>query len=474
MKNFILLALAFILSASTYAQHVIGNTTLTEREVVGNLDVPWEIKWGPDDHLWVTERNGIVSRVNVSDGTKYEILDLSDVLYDSNESGLLGMEIHPDFNNGAPYVFLAYTYGPSNNPLEKIVAYEYDSANDILINEDILIDNIDANSTHIGCRLLALDDLTMLITTGDAQQWNLSQNINEITGKTLRISINHLDGSFGEPAADNPNPNSMVYTIGHRNAQGLAIGPNNIIYSSEHGPNNDDELNIIYADANYGWPNVQGFCDNISVDFYYAEELSSSYTETDYCNDYSITEPLWSSGTTTIATSDIIWYDHPAIPEFQNSLLMTVLKDKKLVRFQFSEDGETITAEDDFFSNTWGRLRDICFSPDGKIYIATNGSNWPSQGPNEIIELSNEAYTPNNISENTLQLGRIYPNPTLANETITFPIPTGEYPLTITDVRGKLIEKNTLKGNAYHLNGSLNKGIYFLQVGKYKGKLIIQ
>ena len=102
-------------------------------------------------------------------------------------------------------------------------------------------------------------------------------------------------------------------------------------------------------------------------------------------------EPL-ANWTPTIAPSDIIWYDHPAIPEFQNTLLMTVLKDKMLVQFEFSEDGQSVTSETEFFEYKWGRLRDICVSDDGKIYLATNGNTWPSQPPNEIIELSNADY----------------------------------------------------------------------------------
>ena len=104
------------------AQHQVGSTTLEEREVVDGLDVPWEIKWGPDNFLWVTERSGLVSRIDVETGEKYIILDISDDIYDSNEAGLLGMEIHPDFNNGSPYVFLAYTY-VSQGAKEKIVYY---------------------------------------------------------------------------------------------------------------------------------------------------------------------------------------------------------------------------------------------------------------------------------------------------------------------------------------------------------------
>jgi|TARA_B100000530_G_scaffold318267_1_gene249874 glucose/arabinose dehydrogenase len=386
MRN--ILMLFIFIGGFLNAQHQVGSTTLEEREVVDGLDVPWEIKWGPDNFLWVTERSGLVSRIDVETGEKYIILDISDDIYDSNEAGLLGMEIHPDFNNGSPYVFLAYTY-VSQGAKEKIVYYEYDFDADALINEEVLLDGIDGNSTHIGCRLMALDDLTMLITTGDAQEWLLSEDVTELTGKTLRMSINMNDGTVGQPPLDNPISGNLVWSWGHRNAQGLAMGPNGIIYSSEHGPSNDDELNILVANSNYGWPNVQGYCDNQWVDYGYAEYLSGNYTEIDYCNDNNVVDAIWSSGSTTIAPSDIIWYDHPSIPEFQNSLLMTVLKNKMLVRFEFSDDGQEMTSYTELFNNEWGRLRDICVSPDGKIYLATNGYSWPSQGPNEIIELYN-------------------------------------------------------------------------------------
>ena len=405
MKNFLIVFI--VIAGVLNAQVQVGLTTLEEREVVNGLDVPWEIKWGPDDYIWVTERSGIVSRINVETGEKHVILDIQNVVWDSNEAGLLGMEIHPDFNNGAPFVFLAYTY-LSGGAKEKIVCYEYDSGSDQLINEVVLLDGLDGNSTHIGCRLMALDDLTMLITTGDAQEWELSEDVSELTGKTLRMSINTVDGTSGQAPDDNPLPGSLVWSWGHRNAQGLAMGPNGVIYSSEHGPSNDDELNILEAGFNYGWPNVQGYCDNQWVDYYYASALSGNYSETDYCDDNNIVDAVWSSGSSTIATSDIIWYDHPAIPEFQNTLLMTVLKDKMLVRFEFSDDGQEVMGYTEFFNNEWGRLRDICISPDGKIYLATNGYSWPSQGPNEIIELSNPDFNNSEIIESVLKEKLLY------------------------------------------------------------------
>ena len=140
MKKIIIIIM--LCGSFVQAQLQVGSTILEEREVVDGLDVPWEIKWGPDNFIWVTERPGIVSRINVETGDKHVILDIQSSVWDSNEAGLLGMEIHPDFNNGAPYVFLAYTY-LSGGAKEKIVCYEYDENADQLINEVVLLDGLD-------------------------------------------------------------------------------------------------------------------------------------------------------------------------------------------------------------------------------------------------------------------------------------------------------------------------------------------
>jgi len=356
----------------------VGNTTLNVREVINNLSIPWEIKWGPDGYIWMTERPGIVSRVNVESGEKKVILDIQDLTYSSytnSEAGLLGFEFHPSFTSNK-ILFLVYTYTTSSGQIkERLVSYNYDETLDKLKNEEILIDNINGWTTHVGCRILALDDNTILISTGDAQDQSSSQNLSELTGKILRVDVS--EDNFGGIPSDNPDTSSYVYSWGHRNAQGLELAPNGIVYSSEHGPQNDDELNILMPNRNYGWPSVHGFCD--------------APNETNFCNANDVVEPLvnW---TPTIAPSDIIWYDHPSIPEFQNTLLMTVLKNKMLVKFDFSDDGLSVINQTEYFNNMWGRLRDICVSPDGRIYLATSGYSWPSQPPNEIIELSNNSY----------------------------------------------------------------------------------
>ena len=445
MKKITIILLLLFISNITFSQETVqvGDTELEVREVIGNLDVPWEIKWGPDSNgeqnfIWITERAGIVSRINVESGEKIEILNLTSIVTTESESGMLGMEFHPDFENNST-VFIVYTYYQGWNIKERLSAFSYNSNLEILENEQILIDGITGYSTHNGSRIHALEDNTLLMSTGDAQNQSDSQNVNILTGKTLRIDIS--ESNFGGVPSDNPIPGSYVWSWGHRNAQGIEVAPNGIIYSSEHGPQNDDELNILEPNRNYGWPNVMGFCDGFS--------------EQAFCDENNVVEPLvnW---TPTIAPSDIIWYDHPSIPEFQNTLLMTVLKDKMLVRFEFSEDGTQVINQTEFFNYEWGRLRDICVSPDGKIYLATNGSSWPSQPPNEIIELSNANFNTSSINNNFSLSNNIKVIKTEGKINIESP----KCNVSIFDSTGKLIfqEKN-------HKNSSIS--IKHLSTGLY-------
>lgn len=416
MKRHLIVCLVCFTSLNTFAQINVGNTTLQVREVIGNLDIPWEIKWGYDGFIWMTERPGIVSRVNVETGEKNVILDIQNTVYSgNNEAGLLGMEFHPEFSTNH-ILFMTYTFIQGNQIKERLSSFTYNVNSETLENEQILLNNINGYTTHIGSRILALEDLTILISTGDAQDQPASQDVDELTGKILRMDIS--ENNFGGIPADNPIPNSYVWSWGHRNAQGLELAPNGIIYSSEHGPTTDDELNILVPNRNYGWPYVQGFCDEP--------------TETDFCEQNNVVEPLvnW---TPTIAPSDIIWYDHPAIPEFQNTLLMTVLKNKMLVRFEFSEDGQSVTNQTEFFQYEWGRLRDICVSPDGKIYLATNGNTWPSQPPNEIIELSNANYYVDVTEIKSKANKKIKKYFDLLGKTITYPIKSGIYLILFDD-----------------------------------------
>ena len=323
--------------------------SIKDSVLVKNLNYPWELVWGPDNHIWMTERGGKVSRVNPTTGAVTLLINITDVV-SNGEGGLLGMALHPSFSTD-PYVYLAYDYDSSEGYREKIVRYTYNGKS--LTSPLTLLDNIQASYIHNGCRLLIVGQ-KLFITTGDASNQSLPQNKNTLNGKIMRIN---LDGSI---PSDNPFPNNPVWSYGHRNAQGLVYA-NNIMYSSEHGPANDDEINIIEKGRNYGWPNVEGFCNTSS--------------ERTFCSANNIKEPI-KTWTPTAAVCGMDHYNSDRIPEWKNSLLVVALKNARLYQMKLGADNKSIVSTNEYFTNVYGRLRDVCVAPSGKVYICTsNGGN---------------------------------------------------------------------------------------------------
>lgn len=317
---------------------------------------PWELVWGPDQFIWTTERGGRVSRINPATSERTTVYTVPDV-ESMGEGGLLGMVLHPQFASN-PFVYLSYNYNGLNGYKEKVVRYRYNGTT--LTTPLILIDNIDAAGIHNGSRLLIWDN-KLFITTGDAANQSLAQNTSALNGKVLRIN---LDGSI---PADNPFPNSRTWSWGHRNAQGLVLVGSKL-FSSEHGPDSDDEINIIERGRNYGWPQVRGFCDGSS--------------EQSFCNANNVKEPL-RAWTPTAALCGMDYYNADLIPQWKNSLLVVALKNSRLYQLKLNEEQTGIAETAEYFTDTYGRLRDLCIAPDGKVYISTsNGSN------DKIIEVS--------------------------------------------------------------------------------------
>lgn len=464
IKNFTAIVSFFaastMLCSSQPSTVTVGNTTLDVRVVIqgtnssNGVDIPWEIQWGPDDYIWMTERYGRVSRLNPETGARTTILDLTSTVYDNSESGLLGLVLHPDFEN-TPQVFLAYTYY-SGGIKERIVRYDYNASNNSLENPLTLIEGINGNTTHIGCRLMFLPDNTLLATTGDYQNLNSPQNDNSLSGKVLRMNT---DGSI---PADNPfGSNSYVYSKGHRNAQGMVLAPNGNLYSSEHGPSTNDELNIIVAGGNYGWPDVEGYCNQSS-------EMTACNSMTNYQDPLTI----WFENS-TIAPSDLVWYDHPAIPEWQGKLLMTVLKNKHLKEIEVDNaDGTTVVSETIWFQNTFDRLRDICVAPDGRVFLATSGTSWSNNNPfsHSIVELKNSAYTPTGIARNETVRLKIYPNPASGNVNVDLPEEAVGTTYRIHDGFGNLVAEGVVATTKQQIDmNRFAAGVYTFSILTEKG-----
>ncbi|MDB5505363.1 MAG: L-sorbosone dehydrogenase, partial [Devosia sp.] len=266
------------------------------RVVATGLEGPWEVTWGPDDSLWVTERvGGRITRINPVDGTKTTAIDIAEVSAPGGQDGLLGLALHPELltGTGNDYVYAAYTYvdkarGPDEtvadpyNPYRflyaKIVRLSYDAATGLLRDPVDLIAGLPASSDHNSGRLKIGPDGKLFYTIGDGGKNQLGNwcipieaqriptaeelsagNFIAYQGKSLRLE---LDGSI---PADNPEIDgvrSHVFTYGHRNMQGIAFAPDGTLYASEQGPKTDDEVNILVGGDNYGWPHVAGFRDD--------------------------------------------------------------------------------------------------------------------------------------------------------------------------------------------------------------------
>ena len=349
----IFLVVLFITSCNKKKSNGDTVTGESTRVVKQDLQFPWEILWGPDDHLWFTEREGKISKMNPATGAIVFSATISGVV-SQGEGGLLGLALHPDFiNNGLLYI--VYNYNTSSGYREKLVRYTL--SNNSLTNPTTLIENIPASSIHNGSRIRVMNEsngVKIYFTTGDASNASAAQDVNSWSGKVMRLNA---DGTI---PADNPIANNPLWSYGHRNPQGLVF-VNNKLYESEHGPNIEDELNIIEKGRNYGWPAVNGPCDG---------------SETSFCTTNNIKEPIWSSGNNTIAVCGIDYYNSDKIPTWKNSILMTTLKDASLRQLKLSSDGNSVVSNSIFFKDTYGRIRDICISPAGNVYLCTsNGGN---------------------------------------------------------------------------------------------------
>lgn len=433
----------------------LDSTLLTATDVATGLVVPWEVKYGPDDHLWVTERRGNILRINPENGNIVTILNhQSTVTGGNSEYGMLGMALHPDFLN-TPLLYVVYCYDQSGIR-ERLSSFEWNGTE--LVNETILFDEIQGGNIHDGSRLLITTDNKILMTTGDRGNSSLSQNKNSLNGKILRLN---LDGSIPD---DNPDPASYVYSFGHRNPQGLTYGPNGQIYSSEHGAQQSDEFNLIGPDTNYGWPNVQGACNTAA--------------EQTFCNENAVREPLIEFSPCA-AVNDIVYYDHPAIPEWEGKMLMAVLggfalSDSRLSVMTFNDDGTAILNEDQYLDNL-GRLRDVAINPHtGSVYVATNGPFYPGSGPNRIIEYRNEAYVPNSVgAPNTNnQFIRVFPNPVIDQLQLQLSPNFAGQQLEVISFNGQVIQQLTIQSEQLQIDvKSWTPGMYFLRASNEEGMI---
>ena len=392
------------------------------RVVATGLEGPWEVTWGPDQHLWVTERSGKrVVRINPVTGARDVLVTIPEVFQAVTQDGLLGMAFHPDFLrvNANNFVYVAFTYdgdaGPAAAARMMVRRYRYDPAARTLSEPTTVIDNLPAHNDHLGGRLAIGPDRRLYLSIGDqGSNWmgnrcnaNHAQDLPTVAdvkagnrsayqGKILRME---LDGSV---PIDNPlieGVRSHIYSVGHRNPLGLVFGPAGL-YDSEHGPEVDDEVNLIVAGRNYGWPRVAGFKDDKV--YTYADWTTSTpscaslpeggvppasvvrQTESSFTSS-AFTPPVHTFftvdsppdgqlGRATIAPGGIdIVVRGKGVPGWNDSLLVLSMVRGVVYRLPLAADGRSAQGQPVETFRTLNRYRDIAVHPDQRVfYLATD------------------------------------------------------------------------------------------------------
>jgi aldose sugar dehydrogenase len=332
--------------------------------VVEGLETVWDMTWGPDGILWISERGGRISRVDVAARTVERVGQLQ--VTERGESGLMGLALHPDFP-AAPWVYAVHSYSAGGGIRNRLVRMRWEGGR--LGAPQTLLDDVPGGTNHDGSRLAFGPDGMLYMTTGDAGSARLAQDRGSLAGKILRLTPE------GRPAPGNPFGDA-IFSLGHRNPQGLVFHPETgALYASEHGPDTDDEVNLIERGRNYGWPDVRGFCDSAS--------------ERAFCAANAVVEPV-EAWTPTVAVAGADFYRGDRFPEWRGSLLVTALRGESLFRLTLTPDGRRAASSERLLQGELGRIRDVAVGPDGAVYLATSnrdGRGRPARGDDRIVRL---------------------------------------------------------------------------------------
>lgn len=323
---------------------------VTASEVVGGLDRPWDVAFTPDGRAFLTEQDtGRVLELRdeggVSEVHRFDVAA-------AGEGGLLGLAVSPDYSEDG--LLYAYMSTDSDN---RVVRFSPGGS------AEAVVTGIPHGTIHNGGRIAFGPDDLLYIGTGDAGEGSRSQDPESLGGKILRVDP---DGS-----APTGNPfGTAVYSLGHRNVQGLSWDSDGQLYASEFGPDADDEINRIMAGGNYGWPEVTGTTDS--------DEFI---------------DPVYVQQPPDASWSGMAFSVQPAVPQWAGDLLVASLRGERLWRLELGGQG-TVTDAEELYVGEFGRLRTAAYAPDGALWLVTSNTDIygsPREGDDRIIRLAPEA-----------------------------------------------------------------------------------
>lgn len=350
-------AMLMMMAAPVLARTADGSQPATRVEVVAsNLDHPWSLAFLPGGDVLVTERNGGLKRI--AEGRVTPIAGVPPV-YAAGQGGLFDVLLHPEFAANRT-LFLSYAHGSkaANGTRVARARLEGNRLRDVTV--IYTATPLKKGPVHFGGRMVFLPDGTLLLTTGDGFDFReQAQKLDSPLGKTMRLTVD------GKVPADNPfignaGAQGAIHTLGHRNPQGLAHDPvRGIVFLHEHGPRGGDEVNILSAGANYGWPIATYGMD-------YSGATISPFTR--YAG---MTQPLlhW---TPSIAPSGMAVYRGAMFPEWTGDLLVGALVDRAVRHVRLSDDGRRVAGQHWLFREVGARIRDVRVAPDGSIWLTTD------------------------------------------------------------------------------------------------------
>lgn len=363
------LALCFLALVScaeaeeSQANLVTDNVAFTLVEVADGLNHPWSLTFLPNGDYLVTERRGMLWRVSET-GQKTKINGVPSV-YHTGQGGLLDVVLEPDFKDRG-WIYFSYAATADNDSSianTEVARARLNLQQNRLTDLEIIFkaDPKVEGGNHWGSRLAFADDGSLYITLGERFGYeDQAQNPENHLGTVVRIMP---DGSVppDNPFADHPENKPEIFSYGHRNVQGIDIHPETRqVWTHEHGPKGGDEINILKAGANYGWP-AATFGIN-----YWGTEIS------EYTSRPGMQDPVlhW---TPSIAPSGMAFYTGDQFPAWRGDLFVGALVKRHLRRVEL--DGDQVVGQEVLLKDFGQRIRDVRNGPDGFIYLLTDDTN---------------------------------------------------------------------------------------------------
>jgi glucose/arabinose dehydrogenase len=346
--------------------------TLEVTEIQRNLEVPWDLAFTPDGRMIVTERPGRVRVFESAEPYAPRLFGLAiPEAYADGEAGAMGVTVDREFDK-FPFAYVCVSRDadgpdgpePWRNELLRLRVAE-DST--LTIDGPPLVTGIKAAVNHNGCAVEMDTENHIWMSVGEAntvRNRNLAQDPTSLNGKILRIN---RDGSIPEdnPIMPGTSAPSAVWSMGHRNPQGIAMRADGLVLAPEHGTDRDDEINAIEPGGNYGYGCYIGFSFVGPAQEQEGEAKDACGPAEDYL------EPLWASGMPTLATSNATFLTGSQWGGWEDDLIVSTLKEADLRRFEVSDDGTQIEMVETLFDQEYGRLRATVMGPDGALYITT-------------------------------------------------------------------------------------------------------